>query len=152
MKLDPRTFDKSRPIAAAQPMLLCGTKFKTGDAITIAAEPSQKGEVDPDNVLRFWSSGKIVYADKVNPTPILAIEDDLRRTAEIEDHDAGWYLIRAPWLPEAVRVRGEAKVQPKLEELIAEYSKAVEEAPVVEQPESPADVEVPAVEQGGGTE
>lgn len=104
--LNPRLFDRTRPLVMARFAQLLEHEMSAGDPLTIVDEPSGKGEVTDDIALRLWLSRVAVYADQANPTPIETPQQEAERVVVMEELGGGWYLIRAPWLGEGVKVQG----------------------------------------------
>jgi hypothetical protein len=128
-RLDPRTFDPTKPIVMARFQTVGGHAMGAGDPLKIVDEPKDAGEVDLDTATRLWSTGTFVYADQARPTPVESPQDAARRQVEMEPLDNGYYLIRAPWLAEAEKVHGLAAAEARRDELIAAGEPLPEGAP-----------------------
>lgn len=108
-------FDASQPIVMARFGQLAGHNLNAGAPLAIVAEPSKPGEVDLDTAGQLWASGRAVYADMARPTPVETPLDAAKREADFEDLGGGWFLLRAPWLPDgAEKVQGEQAARDRL--------------------------------------
>jgi hypothetical protein len=140
--LDPKNFDPTQPIVMARNNTVGGHALRAGEALTIvdADEPEGRGEVTLDQATTLWARGTFVYLTDVRPTPVESPQDAARRLIEVDELGGGWYLIRAPWLPEGEKVQGAEATETRKAELIAagQPTDVVAQAVVVDQPAPPS--------------
>lgn len=145
-------FDASKPIVMARFGRLNDHDLNAGAPLMIVAEPAKAGEVDADTAAQLWASGRAVYAELARPTPVEAPIDAAKREANIETLDGGWFLLRAPWLPEgSEKVQGEQAARDRLAVVIEAgkvYYETLAEGTVVLQGQ-PSDDTDAAGEQSG---
>lgn len=115
---DPRSFDPNRPLVMAGFNTINGFAMTAGERITIADEPTERGEVTLDTAARLWSGGKFVYQEEARPTPVESPQDAARRLVTVEDLGGGWYLVLAPWLEQGEKIQGEEAANKRRDELI----------------------------------
>jgi hypothetical protein len=118
---DPRLFDRTRPLAMARSAQLYAHDVTAGDPLTIVDElTDEKGAVTFDVALRLWLSGVAVYDEDRRPTPVETPEQEVERLVVLEELKGGWYMIRAPWLPDGhEKIKGKAKATARLAEIVA---------------------------------
>jgi hypothetical protein len=141
--LDPAAFDPTKNYAAAAFMTLGGHQLGLGAPITITDEPSAPGEVTAANAAILFSGRKIVAADQVRPTPVESPLDAARRLTEVEPLDDDKFLIRAPWLAEALTVEGADQAALTLADVRAEGIKFHEGQQALAAETGSAEVPVP---------
>ncbi len=117
MKTD---LDPTRKLAAAKFGTLNKHFMHPAEAITIVDEPKAKGEITAAMAEQLWAGGKIVYAEDALPTPVEKPEQSAERLVEMEVLADGRFMIRAPWLAEAVFETDEQKAAQRRDEAVAE--------------------------------
>jgi hypothetical protein len=114
--LDPEDFDKERPLVLARAGQVNGHQLEQGEALSVVDDESeQRGELTAEQAARLWSGGRVVYADRALPTPVESPEAYAERTTEVDDLGKGKFLIRAPWLSEAVTVSADSVAERRAE-------------------------------------
>lgn len=149
------SLDLTRPLAVARFGTIRGHERNVGDPITVTEEPEAAGEVTAEEAGFLHDAGYVTYADRITPTPVETPRQAAERTVEMEPLTNSWYMIRAPWLEQGVKVQGIDKAGTRQAEIIeegVEYYRALAEAPVeaaptIETPATPT-AEVPATNGG----
>jgi hypothetical protein len=116
-----------------------------GAPITIVpsvTDDAPAGHVSAEEAEALWSTGKIIYSEDARPTPVETPEQEANRLTDIEQLDGGWWMIRAPWLEEAIKVQGETAAFARRDEVIADRIAAAGTPPVVIQQDPPSTTNV----------
>lgn len=117
--LDPRAFDQTKPLVIATHVTVNGHDLDAGTPLTIGDDETVPGEVDADTAIRLWMSGRAFYSDDALPTPVESRAQEVARTAEIDELDGGWYLLRVPGM-DAEKIQGRAAAEERRSQVIAE--------------------------------
>lgn len=117
-------FDPAQPLVAGRRMTVEGNELNPGDALPDDLSEGVKR--------RLWLVRRAHYPQDFNPTPVdetapgetdPAIGDEWMTEADgvsVEKGSGGWYSIKASWLEEPVKERGEDAAKAKAAELRAE--------------------------------
>lgn len=128
---NPDNFDRRRPLIADRAGQLNGHPLAAGATVTVVDEESDEPrKITAELAARLWAGGTLSYADERYATPVESKEAYARRVTELEDLGGGWYLLRAPHLAEAEKIKGLEDAEKRRAEVISE---GIELAPEVRQ-------------------
>ena len=119
--LDPRTFDRTRPLAMGKFATIHGHDLNVGAPVKIVdGEPENPGDLTLDEATHLWAGGRIVYSEMARPTAVETPEQAAERLTDMEPLGDGKFLIRAPWLTESLTITGEEAAQTRRGEVVEE--------------------------------
>ncbi len=111
-RLSPKHFVWPSVLIATRAMTFDGNELVAGDKIPL-------GEEDKGKALRIWMTGRAVYEEHFNPTPINSAP--LTREFRItKGGNNGYYLIDVPWLDEPLSIKGKKKAEDERDRLQSE--------------------------------
>lgn len=111
--LSPRKFKNEADLVASRTMTVDGAPLNRGDLIPASLEHGLR--------LRLWMSSRAIYKDDYRPTPV-AGDPATEETGEVtvSHTGGGWYAVKASWLTEPEKVKGETAAEARAAELRAE--------------------------------
>lgn len=115
-------FDPERQLVALRQMTLMDDELNGGD-------PIDAEKVPQDIRCRLWMTRYADYVEDYRPTQELPVTADESASDDGGDGEpplveyvhsgGGWYLVKAPWLDEPVKIKGEAAAKEEVARLIA---------------------------------
>lgn len=119
--LDPRTFDRTRPLAMGKFATIHGHDLNVGAPVKIVeGEPEKAGDLTLDEATHLWAAGRVVYSEMARPTAVETPEQAAARLTDMEPLGDDKFLIRAPWLTESLTITGAEAAHSRRDDVIAE--------------------------------